>query len=95
MLVLFLLVLLAGGFFFEMIRKVVYPRKEVAIQQLWEELEKEEWFQALMANPHARDWILSDKENGLLKDPYYVRKIIDKEVHRDIFIHYIKDKTKQ
>ncbi|SFB11826.1 MULTISPECIES: hypothetical protein [unclassified Bacillus (in: firmicutes)] len=88
------LCLLTGAFFVELFRKYILGIKDPDIHDLWKELDETEWFKELMSNPELRKWILSDKEKGLLKDPYYVRKIIDKEGHRDGFINYIQDKSR-
>lgn len=93
MLVLFLC-LITGALLVELFRKYVLGIKDPDIHDLWQELDETEWFKDLISKPELRKWILSDKENGLLKDPYYVRKIIDKEGHRDGFIKYIYDKNK-
>ncbi|KHF40915.1 hypothetical protein [Halalkalibacter okhensis] len=92
MFVLLLLCLLMGGLFIQLIQKLFLRSNKPNIEQLWEELENEEWYMKLIENPNVQDWIASDKENGLLKDPYFVRKIIDKEVHRECFIKYVMEK---
>jgi hypothetical protein len=93
MMLFLLLCLIAGGLFVEVIQKRVLKIKDPDINDLWAELEKQEWFEELNSNPECRKWILLDKQNGLLNDPYYVRKIIDKAGHRDGYIRYIKNKT--
>ncbi|MCL7748132.1 hypothetical protein [Halalkalibacter alkaliphilus] len=93
MLVLILLCLLMGGLFIQLIQKAFFRKSKSNIEQLWKELEKEDWFRKLIEDPKVKDWIDSDKERGLLNDPYYVRKIIDKEVHRDCFITYVLEKA--
>ncbi|WP_227938967.1 hypothetical protein [Alkalihalobacillus deserti] len=89
-----LLCLLTGAFFIELIRKYIFMEKKPNHEELWLELIRQEWFQELLENQEMKDWINSDKENGLLHDPNYIRKILDKEMHREIFIRYLTDKTK-
>jgi hypothetical protein len=88
-----LLFLLTGAFFIGLIEKYIFRKKDPNIEELWLELDKEEWFQNLLRNPEVRSWITADKENGLLKDPYYVRKILEKELHREGFVKYLQEKT--
>lgn len=94
MLLFLFLCLLTVGFFIEIIQKHVFKIKEPDIRDLWTELEHEGWYQELCAAPEIKRWIELDKQNGLLKDPYYVRKIIDQAGHREGYIRYITDKTK-
>jgi hypothetical protein len=94
MLLFLLLCLLTAGFFIEIFQKHILKMRDPDIHQLWAELENEEWFQKLNDIPDFKKWIELDKQNGLLKDPYYVRKIIDQGGHREGYIRYIIDKTK-
>jgi hypothetical protein len=90
-----MLCLLSGAFFIHLIQKYIFRKKEPSIQDLWVELEKQKWFHNLIVNQRMKEWISADKENGLLKDPYFVRKIIENEMHRESFIRYITEKTKE
>ncbi|MBY6038045.1 hypothetical protein KUV80_15325 [Fictibacillus nanhaiensis] len=89
-----LLSLLTAGLFIEVIQKHVLKKKDPDINELWMELEEQEWYKKLLCDPLLKEWILLDKQKGLLQDPYYVRKIIDKAGHREGFINYMKDKAK-
>ncbi|MDQ0247069.1 hypothetical protein J2S09_004710 [Bacillus fengqiuensis] len=88
-----LLCLFTGAFFIELIRKYIFGIKDPDIKELWLELDKEEWYQELLRNPNIQKTIVYHKEHGLLNDPYYVRKIIDKEEHRKGFIDYVSEKS--
>jgi hypothetical protein len=88
------LCVLAVGFLIELFQKYVLGKKDPEIEDVWRELEQEEWYKDLLKNTHFKEWILLDKQKGLLKDPYYVRKIIDHEGHRDGFISYLNEKAK-
>lgn len=90
-----LLTLLSAALIIELIRKYILRIKDPSIEELWLELEEQSWFKELLINPELAKWICEDKENGLLRDPYYVRKIIDRDQHRQGFIKYLMDKTKQ
>ncbi|MBH0171982.1 hypothetical protein IHV09_00370 [Fictibacillus sp. 23RED33] len=93
MLLFLLLCLLSAGFIIEAFQKHVLKMKEPDILPLWDNLEKQDWYKELIIQPETARWIDLDKKNGLLKDPYYVQKIINHAGHREGFIRYIKDKT--
>jgi hypothetical protein len=90
-----LLSLLAGAFVIELFRKYVLRIKDPSVDELWVELEEQDWFENLESDPDIKEWIENDKEKGLLRDPYYVRKIIDNEGHRQGFIKYVIEKAKR
>jgi hypothetical protein len=94
MLLFLLLCLITAGLIIEVIQKRVLKIKDPDIKDLWTELESEKWYEELISDPKLKEWVLLDKQNGLLKDPYYVRKIIESEGHREGFINYIKNKAK-
>lgn len=94
MMLFLLLCLITAGLVIEVIQKRVLKIKDPDIHELWTELEKEEWYIELMNDTQLKEWIILEKQNGLLKDPYYVSKIMDSEGHREGFINYIKNKTK-
>ncbi|WP_421385063.1 hypothetical protein ACOJQI_09940 [Bacillus salacetis] len=92
MIFLFLLLLtgaLIAGFF----QKYILRIKEPEIEDLWRELEEQDWYRELKADPEIEDFIETSKQEGLLNDPYFVRKIIDNEGHRIGYINYVKKKT--
>ncbi|MDT8859548.1 hypothetical protein N0O92_04825 [Alkalihalobacillus sp. MEB130] len=93
MLFLLLLVLLAGGLLIGGIQRIFIRKENPDIEQLWAELDQQEWFKQLIEQPERNAWVVSDKESGLLQDPYFCKKILEKEVHRDMFIKYITEKT--
>jgi hypothetical protein len=93
MLLFLLLCLITAGLIIEVIQKRVLKIKDPDIKDLWTELESEKWYEELISDPKLKEWVLLDKQNGLLKDPYYVRKIIESEGHREGFINYIKNKA--
>jgi hypothetical protein len=84
------LFLIAGGLIIEGVRKYILKIKDPTIEEIWLERNEEEWYQELMRKEKIKPYMLKSKEKGLLRDPHYVRNIIDKEGHRDGFINYIK-----
>ena len=94
MLLFLFLSLLTAGFVIEIIQKHVLKIKDPDIQDLWAELENQEWYTDMINDPDLKIWIELEKQNGLLRDAYYVRKIIDHVGHREGFIRYIADKAK-
>jgi hypothetical protein len=92
MIFLFLL-LLTGALIIGFFQKYILRMKDPDIEDLWQELEEQDWYRQLMDDPEIEDFIEVSKLDGLLKDPYYVRKIIDSEGHREGFINYVKKKT--
>ncbi|WNB91507.1 hypothetical protein [Bacillus sp. NEB1478] len=85
---------LVVGLFIELFQKYVLGKKDPEIEDLWKELDQEDWYNELLKDKEFKEWILLDKQKGLLKDPYYVRKIIDHKGHRDGFITYLNEKAK-
>jgi hypothetical protein len=94
MMLFLLLCLIAAGLLIEAVQKHVLKIKDPDINELWEELDQKKWFNQLMSDPLLKEWVILEKQKGLLKDPYYVRKIIENEGHRDGFVNYMKNKTK-
>ncbi|MCM3717556.1 hypothetical protein [Fictibacillus phosphorivorans] len=87
------LCLITAGLLIETVQKRILKIKDPDIKELWEELEKRTWYEELIQDPHLKEWVVLDKQNGLLKDPYYVRKVLESEGHRLGFINYIKNKA--
>jgi hypothetical protein len=87
------LLLLTGALIINFFQKYILRIKDPDIEELWEELDEQDWYRELKADPEIEDFLEVSKFDGLLKDPYYVRKIIDSEGHRMGFIHYVKEKT--
>jgi hypothetical protein len=83
------LCLIAGGLIIEGVRKYILKIKDPSIEEIWLELDDEEWYKALLRNEKMKPYLLKSKENGLLRDPHYVRNIIDKEGHREGFVNYM------
>ena len=88
------LCMLIGAFFVGLVQKYILRIKEPTAEELWVELDEQEWYKKLMNKEEIKEFILMSKENGLLSDPHYVRNIIDKEGHREGFINYINEKIK-
>ncbi|WP_108669200.1 hypothetical protein [Peribacillus acanthi] len=91
---LLLLSLLLGAIIFDFIRKYILQIKDPSIEEAWGELDREEWYRTLVQNQTFKSFIEQEKKHGLLSDPYYVRKIIAHEGHREGFIYYLNEKTK-
>lgn len=89
------LCLLTGGLVIELVRKYILKIKDPSIEELWTELDQEDWYEELCKNKQINEFLIQSKENGLLKDPHYVRNIIDKEGHRLGFINYVKKMVKE
>ncbi|QOR68733.1 hypothetical protein IM538_11765 [Cytobacillus suaedae] len=88
MLFLFLCILTVG-LVISLFQKYILRIKDPNIEDLWIELHQQEWFKELLEHQEIKMMIEASKETGLLRDPYYVRKIIDQEGHRDGFIEFI------
>jgi hypothetical protein len=88
------LFVLSVGLVIELFQKYILGKKDPEIEDLWKELDEKEWYKSLLLNEQLKEWIVKDKQNGLLKDPYYVRKIMDHEGHRDGFLSYLNEKAK-
>ncbi|WP_409254110.1 hypothetical protein V1502_09500 [Bacillus sp. SCS-153A] len=88
-----LLLLLTGALIAGFIQKYILRIKEPEIEGLWQELEEQDWYKELKAQPDIHEFLQTSKREGLLNDPYYVRKIMDNEGHRIGFINYVKEKT--
>jgi hypothetical protein len=92
MIFLFLL-LMTGALIAGFVQKYILRIKEPEIEELWSELEMQEWYKEMEADPEFKESLDLSKREGLLKDPYYVRKIIDKEGHREGFVNYIRNQA--
>lgn len=67
MLLFLLLSLLTAGFVIEIIQKHVLKIKDPDIQDLWEELENQEWYTDMVTDPDLRIWIELEKQNETIK----------------------------
>ncbi|WP_456271108.1 hypothetical protein [Bacillus sp. AK031] len=92
MIFLFLL-LMTGALIAGLVQKYILRIKEPDIEELWIELHKQEWYKEMEATPEYKEFLDLSKREGLLQDPYYVRKIIDKEGHREGFINHIRNQA--
>ncbi|MFE8699337.1 hypothetical protein ACFYKX_01740 [Cytobacillus sp. FJAT-54145] len=88
------LCLLTAGLLINFVQKYILRIKEPNIDELWRELESEEWFIEFIKNPKIKDYVEQSKDSGLLSDPYYVRKILDHEGHREGFLNHVVAKLK-
>jgi hypothetical protein len=88
-----LLLLLTGALIVNFVQKYILRIKDPNIEDLWLELDEQEWYQTLVRNEKVNNFIRYSKENGLLSDPFYVRKILDKEGHREGFIRHVSEKV--
>jgi hypothetical protein len=86
--------MLVGALMVHLFQKYILRIKDPNIEELWTELEEQGWYQSLMNNDRVKEFVKVDKDGGLLSDPHYVRKIIDKEGHREGFIRYVHEKVK-
>ncbi|WP_223701747.1 hypothetical protein [Sutcliffiella deserti] len=90
-----LLCLLTIGLVISFVQKYILRLKEPNIEELRGELKQLTWFKEWMKDPETRGFLETSMKTGLLSDPYYVRKIIDQEEHREGFIIYMLEKTKK
>jgi hypothetical protein len=86
--------MLVGALVVQLFQKYILRIKGPSIEDLWLELEEQDWYQSLVKDDRIKEFMLVDKDGGLLSDPHYVRKIIDKEGHREGFIRYVHEKVK-
>ncbi|WP_202080564.1 hypothetical protein [Caldalkalibacillus salinus] len=89
-----LLVALSIAFIIELIRKYILRVEEDDIHELWQALEKEAWFQVLLTDEHVKPHIVNMKDNGILTNPEYVKKLLEHEGTREGFIAYIQSKRR-
>ncbi|MBE4908548.1 hypothetical protein IMZ08_10815 [Bacillus luteolus] len=87
------LCMLTVGLVTSFVQKYILRIKEPNIEELWKELHEQDWFKDLLEKQEVKMILDASKETGLLRDPYYVRKIIDQEGYRDGFIEYIYDNS--
>lgn len=83
------LCMLTVGLVISFVQKYILRIKDPNIEDLWKELHQHQWFKDLLTQQEVKMIIETSKQSGLLRDPYYVRKIIDQEGHRDGFIEYV------
>ncbi|MFD2444888.1 hypothetical protein ACFSO7_13035 [Bacillus sp. CGMCC 1.16607] len=88
------LCMLTGALIIGWVKKYVLRIKEPTAEELWVELDEQDWYKTLLKKGEIEEFILLSKRDGLLSDPHYVRNIIDKEGHREGFINYINEKIK-
>jgi hypothetical protein len=88
------LCLLTGALIIGFVKKYILRIAEPSINELWVELEEQDWFKILIRNEKIKDFLLLSKEKGLLSDSHFIRNVIDKEGHREGFIKYINEKMK-
>lgn len=86
--------MLVGAMIVHLFQKYILRIKDPSIEELWIELEEQDWYQSLVKNDRIKQFMMLAKDGGLLSDPHYVRKIIDKEGHREGFIRYVHEKVK-
>lgn len=89
------LCILTVGLIISLFQKYILRIKEPDVEELWKELEQKQWFKDLIQKQEVKMAIEASMRSGLLKDPYYVQKIIDHEGHRDGFIEYVYKLTKK
>jgi hypothetical protein len=91
LLFLFLVVLTIAGII-EIIRKYVLHMKDPDPSELLEKLEQKKWYQELIAVEEYRERIESQKNSGLLKDPHFLKKLLEHEGTVLGFISFVKNK---
>jgi hypothetical protein len=72
-------------------RQYILRIKEPTVEELWEQLDQQPWFQELLEHSPYALKISNLKDQGILKDVHYVRKLLHHQGTIDGFIHYIKE----
>lgn len=90
-----LLIAMTGAALVHLFRKYILRIEEPKIEELWTQLENQDWFQQFLRDPFSSSYIYHLREHGLLKDAHYVQKLLSHEGTRNGFIHYIKARTKE
>lgn len=78
-----------------LIKKYIFRIKDPTLQEAWDELHKQEWYQALLRDDQIRKYIELQKADGLLSDWYYVKKVIEQKGARDGFIEYVENQARK
>ena len=61
-----------------------------SLDEVWVELEEQPWYQEWVKNDRTKAYLEQSKQNGLLSDPYYVKRVIHHEGTRDGFIEFME-----
>jgi hypothetical protein len=72
-------------------RRHILRIKEPSIEELWEQLDQQPWFQELLEHSPYALKINKLKDQGLLTNVHYVEKLLQHQGTIDGFIHYIKE----
>ncbi|RXT08048.1 hypothetical protein [Ammoniphilus sp. CFH 90114] len=76
------------------IKKYLLRIKDPTLSEVWTLLDKQDWYQQLIQEDRFRKYIETQKQEGLLSDWYYVKKIIEQKGARDGFIEYVEKNAK-
>lgn len=76
------------------VRKYILRVKDPSLEEVWEELNQQNWYQDLIQDEQVSHFMDVQKQQGLLSDWYYVRKIIKQKGPRDGFIEFVKKELK-
>lgn len=76
-------------------KKYIFRMKDPTLPEVWDELDKQDWYQVLLRDDQMRRYIEHQKKEGLLSDWYYVKKIIKHKGTRDGFIEYIEKQARK
>ncbi len=79
-----------GAGVLHVVRKYVLRVKDPTLEEVWGELDQQDWYQELVQDERLARAIVFQKDQGLLADWYYVKKIIKDKGARDGFIEYVK-----
>jgi hypothetical protein len=84
-----LVALFLGALVVEIIRKSILRMKDPSLEEVWVELDQQNWYQELIQDDIYRKYLEQSKQEGLLSDWYYVRKVVKHKGARDGFIEYV------
>ena len=82
--------LLVGAGLLQFVKKYIFQIQGPSIDEVWVELEEQPWYQEWVRNDRTKAYLEQSKQNGLLSDPYYVKRVIHHEGTRDGFIEFME-----
>jgi hypothetical protein len=94
MLIILVILALLGGVVAQLFSTYILKVKEPSISELWKELDQQSWFIELMDDPTLAMLIESYKDQGILRDPHYVQRLLSHQGTIDGFITHLKNKKR-
>jgi len=90
MLFFLIVTVLIGAGLLQLVKRYIFRIKEPSLDEVWEELGVQPWYQVWIKNDQMKAYIIKSKQNGLLADPYYVKRIIRHTGTREGFFEFME-----